>query len=181
MVLNAGSESDDYVTRACKLQRYANGKWIDVDVISGNRDNKIVRGVTPFTTDRVRLQMIQGEQSGYITRIYEFGVYGKPGTVTAIQQPTTVAPTSAIRLLGNSPNPCQGSTQIRCQVPAGIQQVALNILSYDGRIVCREDYQVSEGNQTLLWSGHLPNGIYLYRLSTADNHHSNTQRLIFHK
>ena len=181
MVLNAGSESDDYVTRACKLQRYDNGKWIDVDVISGNRDNKIVRGVTPFTTDRVRLQMIQGEQSGYTTRIYEFGVYGKPGTVTAIQQPTTAAPTSTIRLLGNSPNPCQGSTQIRCQVPAGIQQVTLNILSYDGRIVCREDYQVSEGNQTLLWSGHLPNGIYLYRLSTADNRHSNTQRLIFHK
>ena len=181
MVLNAGSESDDFVTRACKLQRYANGKWIDVDVISGNRDNKIVRGVTPFTTDRVRLQMIQGEQSGYTTRIYEFGVYGKPRTVSAIQQPTTVAPTSAIRLLGNSPNPCQGSTQIRCQVPAGIQQVTLNILSYDGRIVCREDYQVSEGNQTLLWSGHLPNGIYLYRLSTADNRHSNTQRLIYHK
>ncbi len=181
MVLNAGSESDDYVTRACKLQRYDNGKWIDVDVISDNRDNKIVRGVTPFTTNRVRLQMIQGEQSGYTTRIYEFGVYGKPRTVTAIQQPTTVAPTSAIRLLGNSPNPCQGSTQIRCQVPAGIQQVTLNILSYDGRIVCREDYQVSEGNQTLLWSGHLPNGIYLYRLSTADNRHSNTQRLIFHK
>lgn len=181
MVLNAGSESDDYVTRACKLQRYDNGKWIDVDVISDNRDNKIVRGVTPFTTNRVRLQMIQGEQSGYTTRIYEFGVYGKPRTVTAIQQPTTVAPTSAIRLLGNSPNPCQGSTQIRCQVPAGIQQVTLNILSYDGRIVCREDYQVSEGDQTLLWSGHLPNGIYLYRLSTADNRHSNTQRLIFHK
>lgn len=181
MVLNAGSESDDYVTRACKLQRYDNGKWIDVDVISGNRDNKIVRGVTPFTTKRVRLQMIQGEQSGYTTRIYEFGVYGKPRTVTAIQQPTTVAPTSAIHLLGNSPNPCQGSTQIRCQVPAGIQQVTLNILSYDGRIVCREDYQVSEGNQTLLWSGHLPNGIYLYRLSTADNRHSNTQRLIYHK
>ena len=107
--------------------------------------------------------MIQGEQSGYTTRIYEFGVYGKPRTVTAIQQPTTVAPTSAIRLLGNSPNPCHGSTQIRCQVPAGIQRVALNILSYDGRIVCREDYQVSEGDQTLLWSGHLPNGIYLYR------------------
>lgn len=181
MVLNAGSESDDYVTRACKLQRYDNGKWIDVDVISGNRDNKIVRGVTPFTTKRVRLQMIQGEQSGYTTRIYEFGVYGKPRTVTGIQQPTTVAPTSVIRLLGNSPNPCQGSTQIRCQVPAGIQQVTLNILSYDGRIVCREDYQVSEGNQTLLWSGHLPNGIYLYRLSTADNRHSNTQRLIYHK
>ena len=181
MVLNAGSESDDFVTCACKLQRYDNGKWIDVDVISGNRDNKIVRGVTPFTTDRVRLQMIQGEQSGYTTRIYEFGVYGKPRKVTAIQQPTTVAPTSAIRLLGNSPNPCQGSTQIRCQVPAGIQQVTLNILSYDGRIVCREDYQVSEGDQTLLWSGHLPNGIYLYRLSTADNRHSNTQRLIFHK
>lgn len=181
MVLNAGSESDGYVTRACKLQRYDNGKWIDVDVISDNRDNKIVRGVTPFTTNRVRLQMIQGEQSGYTTRIYEFGVYGKPRTVTAIQQPTTVAPTSAIHLLGNSPNPCQGSTQIRCQVPAGIQQVTLNILSYDGRIVCREDYQVSEGNQTLLWSGHLPNGIYLYRLSTADNRHSNTQRLIYHK
>lgn len=181
MVLNAGSESDDYVTRACKLQRYDNGKWIDVDEISDNRDNKIVRGVTPFTTNRVRLQMIQGEQSGYTTRIYEFGVYGKPRTVTAIQQPTTVAPTSVIRLLGNSPNPCQGSTQIRCQVPAGIQQVTLNILSYDGRIVCREDYQVSEGDQTLLWSGHLPNGIYLYRLSTADNRHSNTQRLIYHK
>ena len=30
----------------------------------------------PVTTSRVRLQMIQGEQNGYTTRIYEFAVYG---------------------------------------------------------------------------------------------------------
>ena len=39
--------------------------------------NKVVRTLsTPITTTRVRLQMIQGEQEAYTTRIYEFAVFG---------------------------------------------------------------------------------------------------------
>ena len=39
--------------------------------------NKVVRTLgKPITASRVRLQMVQGEQDAYTTRIYEFAVYG---------------------------------------------------------------------------------------------------------
>ena len=50
---------------------------VDADVVEGNQMNKVVRTLsTPITTTRVRLQMIQGEQEAYTTRIYEFAVFG---------------------------------------------------------------------------------------------------------
>ena len=78
MVLGAARESGGYVAKAFKLQYQAeDGTWIDADVVEGNQMNKVIRTLEhPITTSRVRLQMIQGEQNGYTTRIYEFAVYG---------------------------------------------------------------------------------------------------------
>ena len=78
MVLGAARESGDYVAKSFKLQYLAeDGTWVDVDVVEGNQMNKVVRTLSrPVTTTRVRLQMIQGEQNEYTTRIYEFAVYG---------------------------------------------------------------------------------------------------------
>ncbi len=78
MVLGAARESGGYVARSFKLQYQADdGTWVDADVVEGNQMNKVVRTLsTPITTTRVRLQMIQGEQEAYTTRIYEFAVFG---------------------------------------------------------------------------------------------------------
>lgn len=181
MVLGAGSESGDYVTRACKLQHYDNGQWIDVDVVTGNTENKIVRGVTPFTTDRVRLQMIQGEQRGYTTRIYEFAVYGKSQQPTGIRSVTEAPHQLAINLFGNTPNPTNGTTRVRCTIPGGVSEVTLHVMNLGGCQVYSKDYTVSEGNQTLSLTASLPAGIYLYRLTAKGNIHSNAKRLIISK
>lgn len=78
MVLGAACESGDYVAAAFKLQyQDANGTWIDADAVNDNQANKVVRTLSdPITTSRIRLQMVQGEQKEYTTRIYEFAVYG---------------------------------------------------------------------------------------------------------
>ena len=78
MVLGAARESGGYVAKSFKLQYLTeDGTWVDADVVEGNQMNKVVRTLSrPVTTTRVRLQMIQGEQNEYTTRIYEFAVYG---------------------------------------------------------------------------------------------------------
>ncbi len=78
MVLGAARESGGYVARSFKLQYLADdGTWVDADVVEDNQMNKVVRTLKePITASRVRLQMVQGEQDAYTTRIYEFAVYG---------------------------------------------------------------------------------------------------------
>ena len=78
MVLGAARESGGYVAKSFKLQYQADdGTWVDADVVEDNQVNKVMRTLSqPITTTRVRLQMIQGEQNAYTTRIYEFAVYG---------------------------------------------------------------------------------------------------------
>ena len=78
MVLGAVRERGDYVAKSFKLQYLAeDGTWVDADIVEGNQVNKVVRTLPqPITTTRVRLQMIQGEQNAYTTRIYEFAVFG---------------------------------------------------------------------------------------------------------
>jgi len=78
MVLGAARESGGYVAKAFKLQYQADdGTWVDADVVEDNQMNKVIRTLPqPITTSRVRLQIIQGEQDAYTTRIYEFAVYG---------------------------------------------------------------------------------------------------------
>lgn len=87
MVLNAGIENADYITRSYKLQRYTDeGRWEDMDVVEDNTDNKTLRGVEAFRTRKVRLQIMQGEKNGHTTRVYEFTVYGKTAEETAIEE-----------------------------------------------------------------------------------------------
>ena len=78
MVLGAARESGGYVAKSFKLQYQADdGTWVDADIVEGNQKNKVIRTLSqPVTTTKVRLQIIQGEQSEYTTRIYEFAVYG---------------------------------------------------------------------------------------------------------
>lgn len=87
MVLGAASENGNYVARAFTLQYQAeDGTWTDADAVTGNTINKCVRSVSPITTQAVRLQMAQGEQNGYTTRIYEFAVYGHVQEESAVGQ-----------------------------------------------------------------------------------------------
>ena len=78
MVLGAARESGGFVAKSFKLQYQADdGSWVDADIVEGNQINKVIRTLRqPITTTRVRLQMIQGEQNAYTTRIYEFAVFG---------------------------------------------------------------------------------------------------------
>ena len=95
MMLGAAAENGNYVPRAFTLQyQDESGTWVDADAVTGNALNKCLRPVSAITTQAVRLQMVQGEQEGYTTRIYEFAVYGHPkdetaiGSVTAGHKPT---------------------------------------------------------------------------------------------
>ncbi len=78
MVLGAASENGNFVPRAFSLQYLQDdGTWADADCVKDNQQNKVMRAITPVTTTKVRLQIEQGEQDGYTTRIYEFAVFGK--------------------------------------------------------------------------------------------------------
>lgn len=184
MVLNAGSESMDWISRAFKLQRYENGNWIDVDVVQDNTENKVVRGVTPFTTDRVRLQMIQGEQSGYTTRIYEFAVYGKNNETTGIQSVSNTL-SNHLRLYGNFPNPCHNSTTIQYSLPEGTTSLEMLVYTQSGQLIKKQTlpYQQGQTLQSYHWSGNLLPNIYFYRLSATVKRKmvmSDTQKLVIY-
>ena len=173
MVLNAGCESSNYITKSFKLQRREGTQWIDVDIVEDNTANKLVRGVTPFTADRVRLQILQGEQESYTTRIYEFAVYGKPDTPTGIldegrgmrDEGILDEGSQTITLMGNYPNPCSDKTTIRCSVPSGVGHLTLHVLTQDGRQVVRQEYPATGGVQDLSFLPTLPDGVYLYLLT----------------
>lgn len=166
-LLNAGCESGDYITRAYKVQYNYNGKWITVDSLGDNRDNRIEHGVTPFSAKRIRLQILQPQQNDDpTTRIYEFALYGKSAT-TGITLPATGSKTTSLRLQGCWPNPAPNSTTVSCFVPDGVQKVELDIYSQDGRLVGSQRYSVSHGNHQLPLHTALANGIYLYRLKSV--------------
>lgn len=170
MVLNAGSENVNWISKAFKLQRYDNGRWMDVDIVNNNTENKVIRGVKPFTAQRVRLQMIQGEQENYTTRIYEFAVYGKNDKTTAIS--AVVNRTSKLlKLYGNYPNPCPQATTIQYALPLGASHVVLEIYTMGGQLVDKRSLTArsSSSLQKYYWVGTLPPNIYLYRLTATVN------------
>ncbi len=107
MLFNAGIESIDWVTRDFRIQRYdeESAQWVDVDVVTQNIENKVMRAFTPFTTKKVRLQVEHGENSGTTTRVYEFAIYGKTQDASGIintgadsQTATSVYTASGIRV-----------------------------------------------------------------------------------
>ena len=186
MVLNAGCESTNYITKSCKLQKYENRRWVDVDVVEDNTANKLVRSVEPFTTERVRLQVTQGEQNDYTARIYEFAVYGKPDEPTRIKTPPNLPQgEGTITLMGNYPNPCSDKTTIRCSVPSSVDYLTLHVLTQDGRQVARQEYPVTgAGVQDFCYLPVLPDGVYLYMLTARQQSRilrSETKKLIINQ
>lgn len=185
MVLNAGSEGWDKISSGFKLQAYIDNEWKDIDVVSGNTDNLVMRGVPPFTTRKVRLQMVKGQQDNtYITRIYEFAVYGHNNTAPAAIAPKTRdGGEQALELYGNHPNPCANNTTVECSVPCGIQQIRMPIYSQLGQLIENRRFYV-DGNaalQSFNWNGNLPEGIYLYRLEAKKDGksiHSGAKKLV---
>lgn len=141
MVLHAGSESADMITRNFKLQYYDGSRWTDVDVVTDNTENKTVRGVEPFTASRVRLQIEQGEQNGKTTRIYEFALYGKEAASSAVSR------TASVRELAITGLAADG--RLRCSIPAGISEVTLHVTDMSGRQTACRTYPVTEGENLL--------------------------------
>jgi alpha-mannosidase len=159
-VLHSGLEGDDKISSDFRLLRYEQGAWVDVDEVTGNTDNKTVRTVEPFVTERVRLRVTKGEQSGTIARIYAFEVFGtEPGA--AISKIEKNDP-----FLLNYPNPFSESTTIRCALPKDASDIHLAVYDYTGKLCTAETYPVTgNGYQDLVWQNKTcPAGLYFYSL-----------------
>lgn len=164
-VLHAGIENENNITSDFVLQRYDNGSWIDVDVVTGNKENKTVRVVEPFTSDKVRLKIVKGEQNAGlpgIARIYEFNVFGT-GQISGIDE----AKRNNINMVMNYPNPFSGSTTIRCNVPVETTDLHLSVFDITGKLVSTTTYPVSAPEtQEIVWNqGACPESIYFYTVS----------------
>lgn len=164
LVLNAGSEEMRYISKSFKLQSYENGKWRDVDVVESNDENKVERGVEPFKTSRVRLQMMKGQQDdGYTTRIYEFAVFGN-GDVSSVEN-TSTFPVNTLNLIGFRPNPCKESTHIKCVVPDGMSNLYVQLLTTEGKLLQTQNLTINgSGLQSWAFAPNQPNGLYLCRI-----------------
>ena len=88
-LLCAGIESTSYVAAALRLQRLnaETSKWEDVDAVTQNTENHIIRGLAPVRAKRFRLLVDSPVQGGAGTaRIYQFNLYGHtPSEPTALQ------------------------------------------------------------------------------------------------
>ncbi len=165
-VLNAGSESSNYITKNFRLQRYENGVWIDVDVVTNNVENKVSRFVTPFTSQKVRLQVDQGEQNGTTTRVPEFAVYGKDDFPSSVEMPTVYG--SGFRMNEIYPNPVENKAIIRCAISGNITDLKLRIYDIAGNLVDTRDYPaaITNGLCNIQWNCQsVKDGIYFYRVS----------------
>jgi len=170
LILNAGVESADYITSAFRLQAYENGKWVDMDVVTNNTDNKVDRNIEPFTADHIRLQIDKGEQNGYTTRILEFAVFGMKGDGTAIQTPPITE--NKLSVIGNYPNPFNQKTSILCRIPENIAKINLNVYDLLGKLNDTQSYPITTQNgiQEITWNRkNIRDGIYLYSISALEN------------
>lgn len=163
-VLNAGSESSNSITKNFRLQTYKNGSWNDVDVVTNNTANKVNRSVEPFTTEKIRLQIDQGEQNGNVTRILEFAVFGKGGTIS-IEEGETAS--LNLQILSCSPNPVVDKTLITCSFPENVTTLKMDVCNLSGAVIDTKNYDVTtaRGSYGIEWdSQHVQDGVYLYRV-----------------
>lgn len=167
-VLNAGCESTDWIASDFKLQALVNGTWKDIDVVNGNTDNFVQRGIEPIKASRFRLKVVKGQQDdNYTTRIYEFALYGKTdGSISGISALRQKRSSTTLKLYGCHPNPCLHSTTINCDVPGYVSSVDVEIYAADGQLVDKRTYPVSKAGK-IFWNGSLPCGMYLYRISAS--------------
>ncbi len=183
-IMNAGTESFNYITSACRLQKYEEGQWVDVDVVESNTTNKLIRNVSPFTASRVRLQINKGEQNGNTTRILEFAVYGKEDR-TPLGMPVIAA--SDFYVIGNYPNPVRQTTAIRCVVPEDVTEAILSIYDCSGRLIdsSLRSLMPENGLAEIHWdSKSVNNGVYFYVISAISNNkvrYSGMNKMIIRK
>ncbi len=80
-IVNAGSETNNYITRACLLQvrNSLTEEWKTVDMIDGNKSNEVERGIKPVSARYVRLFVIGPTQliGEGTARIYELELYNR--------------------------------------------------------------------------------------------------------
>ena len=78
-LLNAGSETQEYITRTILLQgrNTPDEEWQTLDLLDANRQNEVDRRFTPKAVRYVRLYVVGPEQSPAMgaTRIYEFDLW----------------------------------------------------------------------------------------------------------
>lgn len=78
-LINAGSERLEFITSDCFLQgkNTSDEEWKTIDMLNGNRKNKVTRRINPVSVRYVRLLVTQSTQNNdsKAARIYEFGVY----------------------------------------------------------------------------------------------------------
>lgn len=77
-LLNAGSETNEYITRTCLLQgrMKASGEWKTLDILDSNRVNDVTRIFSPVNVRYLRLFVVSPEQgSDGAARVYELEVY----------------------------------------------------------------------------------------------------------
>lgn len=167
LLLNAGNEGFNSITKDFRLQYYSSGQWVDADVVKNNTINKVNRSVTPFTAEKVRLQIDKGEQDGNTTRILEFAVFGEDKTPPSlVENPQKDA--GGFQIIGNFPNPVKDKTTIQCVTSGYIDQLTLEVYSLSGTLIDTKSYQVTVNQNTcrIDWDSNAVNGgIYLYRVS----------------
>jgi len=80
-LVNAGKESDSYITRGCLLQgrNSLTEEWQTLDLLDGNKSDDVERTFKPVTARYIRLFVTGPEQEfgEGATRIYELEVYGE--------------------------------------------------------------------------------------------------------
>ena len=166
-VTHAGIEEDGFITSDFALQRYneTNRTFADVDIVKNNTLPKTVRRVTPFTTQRVRLRIIKGEQTGNgTTRIYSFRLFGKKEDNTAIPKIYSETP----HLLGNYPNPFKESTVISYRAPEQASSIQLDVYNIAGIKISSQQQATSGGTEEIKWNNrNYAPGIYLYTVTAT--------------
>jgi len=79
MLVNAGAEASDYITRTALLQVRDNTseEWKTIDMFDGNTNNEVERSFEPVNARYVRLYIVGPSQdvSHDAARVYEFGVF----------------------------------------------------------------------------------------------------------
>ena len=87
----AASEGFGYIARSMRLQYYDSqtSKYVDVDEVTENTDNHLLRGINPIITKRVRLQLTSPEQNGATARLYSLNFYGTENLNTKVEQIAT--------------------------------------------------------------------------------------------
>lgn len=163
-VIHAGIESDNDITSDFTLQYYNGTSWIDADAVVGNTENKTVRYVTPFTSDRVRLKITKQTQgTSTIARIYSFDVYGTHSStgLANIKSDKESAVT-------NFPNPFDMETTIRCNLTEYADNLILDVYNLVGELVSHDTFAANQGTNNIVWRNTTGvAGAYLYKVSAS--------------